>query len=163
MDKKIVILVALVVVIVVLGIWIASKTSTAPVDDGVLGVNLYYHNSEMDPEFEGLVFPVQREIEREERAEDTIRKVIEMLISGDLTEIEIEAGFSTEFPHPDFNLTDLNLANNRLILTFTEVPGFTTGGSLRTGILAGSIRQTALQFEEVSEVIIEPEGSIFQP
>lgn len=164
MDKKVIVISVLVILVIVLGIWSMTKTSQIVEDDeGVIVVNLYYHNSQMDPDFEGLVFPVQREIEREETVEGTINKVINMLISGDLTEEEIETGFSTEFPHPDFQLIELNLLNGRLALTFTEVPGFTTGGSLRTGILAKGIRQTALQFEEVTDVIIEPEGNIFQP
>jgi hypothetical protein len=49
-----------------------------------------------------------------------------------------------------------------LTLKFTEVPGFTDGGSARMLILSSTIEKTALQFPGVKEVVFLPE-TLFQP
>lgn len=129
-------------------------------------VQLYYYNEEKDKELnEGeiactpeAVLPVERKVESENLIEDTIR----LLIQGNLTEEEKEQGFTTEFPHQEFRLIESVLEEGTLTLVFTEVPGFTTGGSCRVGILRAQIEKTAEQFSEVEEVIIEPE-TLFQP
>jgi EmrB/QacA subfamily drug resistance transporter len=129
-------------------------------------VMLYYYNEEEDKELSGgeigcspeAVLPVSRTIESDNAIEDTIK----LLISGDLTEEEKQEGFSTEFPHQGFSLVSSNLADGILTLTFTEVPGFTTGGSCRVSILSTEIIKTAEQFPQVDEVILQPDF-LFQP
>lgn len=60
------------------------------------------------------------------------------------------------------NLLNYNLNNGVLTLTFSEVLGFTSGGSSRVILLASQIEKTALQFNEVKEVVLKPE-TLFQP
>ncbi|MEI8091436.1 MAG: hypothetical protein WCG98_04300 [bacterium] len=47
-------------------------------------------------------------------------------------------------------------------MEFTDVPGFTDGGSARMLILANSITKTAMQFPGVKKVEFSPE-TLFQP
>ena len=129
-------------------------------------VKLYYYNQVKDKEIAeympcspDAVLPVEREIPA---TETSIQDTINLLIAGDLIEEEKSAGFSTEFPHPEFKLLGVNLKDGILTLEFTEVPGFTTGGSCRVGLLENQIIKTAKQFSEVKEVILTPE-SLFQP
>jgi spore germination protein GerM len=91
-----------------------------------------------------------------------IKDAISLLIKGELTEEERAQGFTTEFPNEDFKLLDVNLKDGVLYLEFTEVPGFTTGGSCRISLLTNQIIKTAKQFLGVNEVVLLPE-SIFQP
>jgi hypothetical protein len=91
-----------------------------------------------------------------------IQDTIRMLIEGNLTAKEKDLGFTTEFPHNGFKLIGTNLKDGTLTLEFSEVPGFTSGGSCRVGILSGSIIKTAKQFKEVKQVVFKP-ASLFQP
>ncbi|MFO7838376.1 MAG: hypothetical protein R6X08_02605 [Desulfosalsimonadaceae bacterium] len=50
----------------------------------------------------------------------------------------------------------------RLTPRFPRVPGFTSGGSCRTGLLQAQIQKTAGQFAGVRRVQIRPE-TLFQP
>ncbi len=125
-------------------------------------VSLFYYKQSED---EGLacgpdaVLPVGREIES---TLTPIKDTINLLIKGELTEEEKVQGFSTEFPNEDFKLLSINLKDGVLYLEFTEVPGFTTGGSCRISLLTNQIIKTAKQFPGVNEVILLPE-SVFQP
>jgi regulator of protease activity HflC (stomatin/prohibitin superfamily) len=75
---------------------------------------------------------------------------------------EIASGFSTEFPNADFKLLDSSLKNGTLTLKFSEVPGFTTGGSCRVGILTQEILKTVRQFPQVKKIELYPD-LLFQP
>ena len=129
-------------------------------------VKLYYYNKTKDIEASGFVscspdavLPVEREIPRTDTPiEDTIR----LLIEGELTEAEKAAGFTTEFPHPEFKLLDVDFKDGLLTLTFTEVRSFTVGGACRVTLLAAQIKKTARQFPGVREVRLAPD-SLFQP
>lgn len=126
---------------------------------------LYYLNTKMvlqqfPFEPEKAVFPVYREIPK---SATPIRDAIELLIKGELTKQEEELGFITKFPHPGFKLINLDLTKDgTLILQFTEIFGFTTGGSSRMLVRQEQIKKTALQFREVKSVEFYPE-SLFQP
>ncbi len=140
-----------------------ESSREAPEPESIL-VKLYYYNQEKAEEIGDLcspeaVIPVERKISA---SPNPIRDTIRYLIQGELTAVEREQGFSTEFPHPDFKLTGTNLKDGILSLEFTEVPGFTSGGSCRIGILRAQIEKTAKQFPIVKEVSIQPE-SLFQP
>lgn len=91
-----------------------------------------------------------------------LQATIDLLIAGELTRQEKAAGFETEFPHPDFKLKKVVLQDGVLTLSFTEVPGFTTGGTSRINLLAEQIIKTAKQFPGVKEVKFDPEY-LFQP
>jgi len=126
---------------------------------------LYYLNTKMvlqqfPFEPEKAVFPVYREIPK---SATPIRDTIELLIEGKLTKEEEELGFITEFPHPGFRLVGLDLKKDgTLVLEFTEIFGFTTGGSSRILVMREQIEKTALQFAAVKRVEYYPE-SLFQP
>jgi spore germination protein GerM len=129
-----------------------------------LKLHLYYYNRFIDQGIADYipcmaVLPVEREIPL---TDTPIDDAIDLLIKGQLTGTERAHGFDTEFPHADFKLLSSDLVEGVLTLTFTEVPGFTMGGSCRTGLLAKQISLTAKQFPEVNEVKFLPE-SLFQP
>ena len=125
-------------------------------------IKLYYYNKLKDPNrtFDPkYVLPVKRAIPR---TKTPVQDAIKLLIRGDLAWAERSAGFTTEFPHSKFKLKSAKLKNGVLTLTFPDIPGFTTGGAARVGLLAQSIRKTARQFPQVRQVIFEPEY-LFQP
>jgi spore germination protein GerM len=125
-------------------------------------VQLYYYNSKFD-KTQGCdtnaVLPVARQIPV---SQTPIQDTIRLLIKGELQTSEKSAGFTTEFPNPGFKLVGANLKSGQLTLEFTEVPGFTSGGSCRISLLASQITKTALQFPEVKTVKFLPE-ELFQP
>jgi hypothetical protein len=125
-------------------------------------IQLFYYNKLEDKDIEcGIkyVLPIEREIDL---TQTPLQDAINLLIKGEITQEEKEKGFITEFPNEDFKLISANLKEGVLYLEFTEVPGFTSGGSCRVSILANQIIKTAKQFLGVNEVILLPE-SIFQP
>ncbi|MBU0672506.1 MAG: GerMN domain-containing protein [Candidatus Margulisbacteria bacterium] len=130
--------------------------------DGKVAVKLYYYNKlkdklrTFDPKF---VLPVERRIPR---GKAPIQDTIKLLLQGKLRWQEKSAGFDTEFPNPEFKLLTVKLKDGVLTLKFTDVPGFTSGGASRVGLLAAQIKKTALQFPQVKEVRIIPEY-LFQP
>jgi spore germination protein GerM len=79
-----------------------------------------------------------------------------------LTPAERAAGYSTEFPNRDFKLESVDLVDGIATLRFTEVSGFTDGGSCRVGLLWAQIEKTATQFPDVRQVLFTPE-TLFQP
>ena len=130
--------------------------------NNTLRIKLYYYNKFRDKE--GIqdpqaIVPLELEIPR---SQTPVKDTVELLLSRQLSWKEKAAGFSTEFPNPKFKLLGLNLKSGVLILKFTEVPGFTSGGAARVNILASQIRKTALQFSQVKKVQFEPEY-LFQP
>jgi spore germination protein GerM len=144
----------------------AKKPDEASSSAGTLKVQLYYYNRTKDTDATGnlrcspdAVLPVEREIPR---TRTPIADTIRLLIAGRLTDAERAAGFSTEFPHPQFTLLRANLKDGVLTLTFPEIPSFTMGGAARVTLLAAQIEKTARQFPGVEEVRFDPE-SLFQP
>jgi spore germination protein GerM len=130
-------------------------------------VQLYYFNELEDSKLPieqqintSSILPIQRTIRS---SENLIADTIKLLLQGNLTENEKDRWFITEFPNTQFRLLDSQIDTQwTLVLTFSEVPGFTTGGSARMLILRKSIEKTALQFPQVKRVVFEPE-TIFQP
>jgi hypothetical protein len=120
-------------------------------------VKLYYYDQKKDLSENKnnasceskYVLPVERKIEvTQTPIQDTIR----LLIKGELTSAEKNAGFATEFPHKDFVLKGANLKDGTLTLDFPQVTGFTEGGSCRVNLLNAQIEKTAKQFPEVKQV-----------
>ncbi|MFA6552095.1 MAG: GerMN domain-containing protein [Candidatus Paceibacterota bacterium] len=128
-------------------------------------IRLYYPNSKEAEKVGDVcsrdsILPVTRRIPI---SKTPITDAINLLIKGQVTEAEKAQGFNTEFPHEGFELADINLKEDgTLILQFTEVSGFTTGGSCRIVLLTSQITKTAMQFSEVKAVKFLPE-EIFQP
>ncbi|MFH1683362.1 MAG: GerMN domain-containing protein [Candidatus Margulisiibacteriota bacterium] len=138
-----------------------SVMVSSPATDEI-AVKLYCYNKLKDkdrsllPEF---VLPVARTIPR---TKSLIKDTLDLLLKGELIWKEKASGFETEFPHPDFKLKSATLRNGVLTLEFPEVPGFTSGGAGRIGLLSAQIRKTAKQFPQVKIVRFEPEY-LFQP
>jgi len=135
------------------------------VNDSLL-VGLYYYNLRKDEEIDPSlpcspesILPVTRQIAV---TATPIQDTLNLLISGNLDDEEKIAGFTTEFPHPEFLLIGTRLKNGVLTLEFTDPKDFTTGGACRVSLLKLQIEKTALQFKNISEVVLEPEG-IFSP
>jgi hypothetical protein len=130
-------------------------------------IKLYYYNQIQDIGMGGgsqtcssdAVLPVNREVAV---SQTPIQDAVNLLLQGQLTAQEKKDGFTTEFPNRDFKLLGANLKDGILTLEFTTVPGFTTGGACRVGILANQIIKTAKQFSGVAEVRFKPE-ELFQP
>jgi len=140
-----------------------ESSQESPRPESIL-IKLYYYNQDKAEEIGDLcssdaVITVERKIPA---SPNPIRDTIRLLIKGELTAKEKEQGFSTEFPNSEFKLSGSKLENGVLSLEFTEVPGFTNGGSCRIGILKAQIEKTAKQFPIVKEVVIKPEY-LFQP
>ncbi len=130
-------------------------------------VGLYYFNQDIDaklpPEQQinvNSILPVYRMFPA---SNNLLLDAIKELIEGNLTADEIKKWFITEFPNTKFTIIWLELIpDGTLTLEFTEVPGFTDGGSARMLILSNTIEKTALQFPGVKKVVFLPE-TIFQP
>lgn len=139
-----------------------TANTNVPAQPEELSIKLFYYNPQFD-QTEGCdtnaVLPVQRQIPI---SQTPIQDAIKLLIQGQLQESEQQAGFTTEFPNPNFELVGADLKDGLLTLEFTEVPGFTSGGSCRIRLITDQITKTALQFPNVREVKFLPE-EIFQP
>jgi len=125
-------------------------------------VSLFYYNQAEDKENScdnDYILPVKRTIVDNEKI---IVNTINLLLQGKLTEQERKEGFVSEFPNKNFKLLNSNLKDGVLTLTFSEVPGFTSGGACRVKILGSEIIRTAKQFSEVEKVVFEPE-TLFEP
>lgn len=130
-------------------------------------VSLFYFNSEEDSKLPieqqinvNSILPVKRMVNN---SKNIIRDSINLLLAGNLSQIEKDNWFVSEFPNKSFKLVNMDLDNNgTLTLTFTEVPGFTSGWSARMAIMANSIVKTVKQFPQVKDVVFSPEW-LFQP
>ena len=130
-------------------------------------VALYYFNQTEDqklaPEQQvniSSLLPVYRMFPA---SKDVLVDAINELLKGNLTANERKNWFMTEFPNKDFTLLSSDLSSDgTLTLQFSEVPGFTDGGSARMILLSSLIKKTALQFPGVKEVVFTPE-TLFQP
>ena len=124
------------------------------VDSSALRVKLFYFNK-----IRNKLASLERQIKP---TQAPIQTTIRLLLKGKLSAEEKIKGFQTEFPNPEFKLLGAKLINGILVLKFTEVPGFTSGGAERVSLLAEQIKKTALQFPNVKKVVFDPEY-LFQP
>lgn len=128
-------------------------------------IQLFYYDPVKDQDETGNVMctreglaPVTRTIRSGNPIEDTLN----LLLEGNLTAEERDAGITTEFPLSGVRLIDAALMDGILTLTFEDPQNRTSGGACRAGILWFQIEETALQFPEVEEVRFMPE-ELFQP
>ncbi|MFA6024442.1 MAG: GerMN domain-containing protein [Candidatus Gracilibacteria bacterium] len=153
------------ILLVVLGIgiggvfWIRSENEAQT-------VQLFYYNADKDLDSAGNIqcseaglVPVERMLEP---SESPLRDALELLLKGELTPEEKNTGITTEFPLEGLSLTQLDLEEGVLTLTFEDPKNKTSGGSCRVGILWKQIEATAKQFSAVKEVKFSPEW-LFQP
>lgn len=131
--------------------------------DKKVSVLLYYYNKtdDKDSTYEyRFVKPVERQVSL---GKDKIGTVVNLLLKGNLTEEEKSEGFVTEYPNSAFKLVGSELNDNgRLVLEFTEVPGFTSGTSPQVGIMMEEILKTVRQFPEVKSIVFKPD-TLFEP
>ena len=129
-------------------------------------ISLYYYNPENDKDESGNVMcsaaglvAVLRQIPI---TQTPIRDAVNLLVEGKLSDREIAAGITTEFPLAGVELKGANLKGGILTLEFADPQNKTGGGACRTGILRAQIEATAKQFDGVNEACFIPE-ELFQP
>jgi hypothetical protein len=124
-------------------------------------VSLYYPNSKSGKDVcsADSVMPITVTLPK---TQSPLVDSINLLLTRSLTSAEKDQGFASEFPNRDFHLLKASVVNGVATLEFTEVPGFTSGGSCRVGILAAQIEKTAKQFPTVKSVVFKP-ATLFQP
>jgi len=129
-------------------------------------VALYYYNSEIDKDASGNIMCSRRglvEVWRDIPTTETpIEDAIRLLIRGELTDNERQAGLATEFPLPGLVLTGTKRAGGILTLEFNDPQNKTSGGACRAGGFCLQIEATAKQFPGVEQVKFFPD-TIFQP
>jgi len=130
-------------------------------------VALYYFNqkedSKLPPAQQINVDSLQPVYRTLAASDDILRDTLNTLIQWNLTANEKSAGYITDFPNKDFHFISSTLQpDGTLVLSFSEVPGFTNGGSARMLIMANSIIKTAMQFSGVKKVEFSP-STLFQP
>ena len=128
---------------------------------------LFYYNKEQDTDVtcgSDFILPIETSfnINNKWSQKEIVKIVINRLISGNLSENFKSQGYENYFDNPDFKLLKVEINDGTMILTFNEVPGFTSGGACRTRILKNQIIKTAEQFSDIKEVILMPEN-IFEP
>ncbi|MGC9603413.1 MAG: GerMN domain-containing protein [Minisyncoccia bacterium] len=125
-------------------------------------IELFYYNKTKDADSScsrDAVLPVEREIPI---SMTPIQDTVNLLLKGNLSDVDKLAGFQTEFPLSGFSLTGANLKNGILTLQFNDSQNRSGGGSCRVMLLWAQISKTALQFPEVKQVRFQPE-TLFQP
>ena len=91
-----------------------------------------------------------------------IQDTIKLLLKGELSQSEREAGFTTEYPLEGFSLESAGFKNGVLTLKFQDSKNKAVGGACRVGVLWFQIEATAKQFPGIQQVRFLPE-EIFQP
>ncbi len=125
-------------------------------------ISLYYYNSANDTDQlcsrKGLA-QVRRTIPL---SQTPIQDTVKLLLKGELSQSEREAGITTEYPLEGFSLKSALLKDGVLTLEFDDTKYKTIGGSCRVGVLWFQIEATAKQFPGVQQVNFLPE-ELFQP
>jgi hypothetical protein len=129
-------------------------------------VLLYYYDAKKDMDANGVVMcsrqglvPVERMVASGDK---TIRRVVQMLLEGNLTEAERARGILSDYPLPGVELTDVALQNGIATLAFKDPQHKLGGGACRATILWLQIDATARQFPGVHGTRFTPED-LFQP
>lgn len=140
---------------------LATPTPEPQAQERVL---LYYYDPVKDTDASGNVLCSPAGLVAVERtaAEATPARAVRLLLEGELTQAERDAGLVSEFPLPGLALAGSSLENGTLTLTFNDPENRTSGGSCRVTILRAQIDATAKQFPGVRDVRILPE-ELFQP
>lgn len=172
-------LVGVLVALSMLDVWPALKRSVtsgnpAPAQqEEVAGpqvaARVYHYDESKDKSDEGEnlcsrrgIVALGRMIPESDTLEESIQIAVEETLRGDITEEEAAQGITTAFPLSGLDLVDVQLENDKAVLTFRDPQNATTGGSCRAALLWYQIEATVLQFEEVNDVEFRP-LSLFQP
>jgi len=170
--KKIALIIVL-LCILVLGFIFFTTRSSKPSSPAVAlphsstqTITLYYYSSTLDQDESGNILCSEKGLVGVKRKISDSKKIIDdtirLLIKGQLTSDEKNQGITTEFPLPNFEFIQSDLQDNILTITFKDPLFKTSGGACRVQILQQQIVATAKQFNEVSQVIFEP-NDLFQP
>ena len=153
------------------GSWLTVRESPSTAREQT--VLLYYYDEDRDRATSGNIMcshdglvPVTRTIDVEDKARDeVIAETVRLLLQGRISMAEEDQGFVANFPIDGVVLNGVLFEGNEsesLRLNFSDLFGKSSGGSCRVGILRAQITATAMQFDGIDAVIIEPED-IFQP
>ena len=128
-------------------------------------IKLFYYNPDQDKDASGNILCSSKGVVGVERVvpqDITPRAAIELLLRGELTVAERDSGIETEYPLEGLELTNTEIRDRTLVLTFDDALNKTTGGSCRVSILWLQIDATAKQFAGIDKVEANP-GTLFQP
>lgn len=154
----------------------SGQTFTEEVDDTTTqddestaerSILLFYYNEENDKDESGNIKCSADGLVAVERtilvSQTPLQDAVQLLLAGDLTEDEIEAGISTEFPLSGLTLEGVTVDDDDVLVLHFDDPEFaTSGGSCRANILWQQIQATATQFDTIDQVRFAPE-ELFQP
>jgi hypothetical protein len=129
-------------------------------------VSLYYYNPELDT-VDGNIMCSDAGLVAVERtlaeSESIISDTLSLLLQGNLTDVEIADGTTTEFPLSGLTLENVSLdPTGQLSIALNDPENTTVGGSCRVSVLYAQIQATALQFDDVNTIEITP-AELFQP
>ncbi len=129
-------------------------------------IALYYYNEKKDSDVLGNILCSKKGITQVTRSiavtKTPIQDTIKLLLEGNITAAEKEAGITTEYPLSGFALTGASEKDGALTLSFVDPNNKTSGGSCRATILWAQIEATAKQFPGIKSVRFIPD-TLFQP
>lgn len=139
----------------------SQMISTSP--EETTKVRLYYYNELLDKSLHSgevsgdseAILPVEREIPV---SHAPINDSIRLLLKGELTNMERELGFKTDYPNESLKFLGAKWDGSTLILNFEDNGFLKNSESSKASILKSEIIKTALQFEKVKNVILQPES-----
>lgn len=171
-------IVGVLVALSMLDVWPVLKRSftsgdPAPVQEEERGpqvpARVYHYDASKDKSDKGEnlcsrrgVVALGRMVPEGETLEERILIAVEETLKGDITDEEAAQGITTAFPLNGLDLVDVQVENDKAILTFRDPENATTGGSCRAALLWYQIEATVLQFEDINDVEFRP-LSLFQP
>lgn len=129
-------------------------------------ISLYYYDPSRDKDASGNVLCSKKGLVAVKRMLPAtitpIQDAIKLLIKGELTAAEKQAGLTTEYPLSGLELKGAAMKNGVLVLDLADPKNLTSGGACRVAVLWYQIEATAKQFPEVR--IVRPSSdTLFQP
>lgn len=126
-------------------------------------VRLYYYNELLDKalhngEINGdsdAILPVERTIPV---SQAPINDSIRLLLKGELTNMERELGFKTELPNKNLIFLGAKREGSTLILNFEDKGFLPDIKADKIDVLKSIIIKTAMQFDNVKNVILQPDS-----
>lgn len=144
----------------------AATSSSATSTPDTRSVKLFFYRPQSDMDENGDLkcssdglAAVSREIEY---TETPLADTLTLLLEGDLSLSERQAGITTEFPVDGLELVGVTVNDEVATIALDDPNQNTSGGACRAQVLKSQITNTALQFAHVSEVRFIPE-TLFQP
>lgn len=145
-----------------------SGTELPPVLTGkdVRTVALYFYDEKRDRDSSGALscskaglVPVSRAVAS---TSAIVSDTLELLLSGNISNKEREAGLSTGFPLSGVTLQQVAVENATATIAIRDPEHKTSGGACRASLLRLQVEETVRQFSSIKNVVITPEDA-FQP